>query len=60
MFCTRIAWVCLVCFRLCKEDGFSPVALQLLRGGVWACMRSLVYVFVGYCDGDYVRQLPYV
>ena len=38
-FCTRIAWVCLVCLLLCKEEGSSQVSLQLLRGGVWACMR---------------------
>ena len=37
---------------------FSSV--QLLRGGIWVCMRSLVYVFVGFWVGDYVSQLPYV
>ena len=26
MFCTRVAWVCLVCLRLCKEEGSSPVS----------------------------------
>ena len=26
MFCTRVAWVCLVCLRLCKEEGYSPVS----------------------------------
>ena len=26
MFCTRVAWVCLVCLLLCKEDGSSPVS----------------------------------
>ena len=31
--------VCLVCLLLCKEEGSSPVSLQLLRGGIWACMR---------------------
>ena len=36
--CTRVAWVCLVCLLLCKEEGSSPVSLQLLRGGIWACM----------------------
>ena len=36
---TRVAWVCLVCSLLCKEEGSSPVSLQLLRGGIWACMR---------------------
>ena len=29
-----VAWVCLVCLRLCKEEGSSPVSLQLLRGGI--------------------------
>ena len=33
--CTRVAWACLVCLLLCKEEG----SLQLLRGGIWACMR---------------------
>ena len=26
MFCTRVAWVCLVCLSLCKEEGSSPVS----------------------------------
>ena len=52
MFCTRVAWVCLVCLLLCKEEGSSPVSLQLLRGGIWA--------FVGFWDRDYVSQLPCV
>ena len=30
MFCTRVAWACLVCLLLCKEEGSSPVSLQLL------------------------------
>ena len=29
----------LVCLLLCREEDSSPVSLQLLRGGVWACMR---------------------
>ena len=57
MFCTRVAWACLVCLLLCKEEGSSPVSLQLLRGGIWACMRC---VFVGFWDRDYVSQLPCV
>ena len=39
MFCTRVAWVCLVCLLLCREEGSSPVSLQLLRGRIWACIR---------------------
>ena len=34
-----MGWVCLVCLLLCKEEGSSPVSLQLLRGGIWACVR---------------------
>ena len=56
MFCTRVAWACLACLLLCKEEGSSPVSLQLLRGGIWA----LVCVFVGFWDRDYVSQLPCV
>ena len=36
---TCVAWVRLVCLLLCKVEGSSPVSLQLLRGGIWACMR---------------------
>ena len=39
VFCIRVAWMCLECLLLCKEEGSPPVSLQLLRGGSWACMR---------------------
>ena len=26
MFCTRVAWVCLVCLLLCKKESSSPVS----------------------------------
>ena len=39
VFCTRVAWVCLVCLLFCKEEVSSLVSLQLLRGGILACMR---------------------
>ena len=56
-----VAWVCLVGLQLCKEEGSSPVSLQLLRGGIWACMRCpFVYVFVRFWDGGYASQIPYV
>ena len=35
LFCIRVAWVCLM---LCREEGSSPVSLQLVGGGIWACM----------------------
>ena len=50
--CTRVTWVCLVWLLLCKEEGSPPVSLQLLRGGIWACMR--------FWERDYVSQLPCV
>ena len=27
VFYTRVAWVCLVCLQLCKEEGSSPVSV---------------------------------
>ena len=61
MFCTRVAWACLVCLLLCREEGFSPVSLRLLRGGIWACIRfPCLYLFWGFWNRDYVSQLPCV
>ena len=51
VFCTRVAWVCLVCLLLCKEEGSSPVSLQLLRGGIWACMRCPCLSLLGFGIG---------
>ena len=31
MFCTRVAWSCLVCLLLCKEEGSSPVSITERR-----------------------------
>ena len=39
VFCTHVAWVCLVYLLLCKKEGSSPMSLPLLRGGIWTCMR---------------------
>ena len=60
MFCTRVAWVCWVCLLLSNEEGSSPVCLQLLRGGIWACMKSPCLCLCWVLGGDYVSQLPYV
>ena len=48
VFCTRVAWVCLVCFQLCKEEGSSPVLLQLLRGRIWAYEVPLSLSLLGF------------
>ena len=47
-------------YLLCREESSSPVSLQLLKGGIWACMRYPCVVFVGFWDRDYVSQLPCV
>ena len=60
MFCICVAWVCLVCLLLCKEEGSSLVSLQLLRGGIWACMSCPCLCLCCVWDRDYVSQLPYV
>ena len=58
MFCTRVAWACLL---LCKEEGSSPVSAITERRdmGLYEVPLS-VSVFVGFWDRDYVSQLPCV
>ena len=58
--CTRVAWVCLVCLLLCKEEGFFPVMLVLRavfnmvvrnaspRGPM--CFRCLIFSLSGLCE----------
>ena len=60
MFCTCVAWACLVCLLLCKEEGSSPVSAITERRDMGLYEVSLVCVFVGFWDRDYVSQLPYV
>ena len=48
------------CLLLCKEVDSSPVSLQLLRGGIWACMRCPCLCLCWVWDRDYVSQLPCV
>ena len=43
MFCTRVAWVCLVCLLLCKEEGSSPVFLQYVVEVMVLCLFYLIY-----------------
>ena len=51
--------VCYVCCYVRKNALLQ--CLQLLRGGIWACMRyPPLCVFVGFWDRDYVSQLPCV
>ena len=52
--CTSVARVCLVCLLLCKEKCSSPVSLQLLRGGIWTCMRCPCLCLCWVLGIDYV------
>ena len=56
MFCTPVAWICLL---LCKGEGSSPVSLQLLRGGIWACMSCpcICNFFGGFRIGTMLANL---
>ena len=60
MFCTRVAWACLVCLLLCKEEGSSPVSAITERRDMSLYEVPLSSVFVGFWDRDYVSQLPCV
>ena len=42
MFCTRVAWMCLVRLLLCREESSSSVFLQLLSQ--LPCVRYYVFV----------------
>ena len=48
MSCTRVAWVGFVCFQLCKEEGYSPVSLQLLRRALGLYKVSLSMSLLGF------------
>ena len=50
MFCTRVAWVCLVCLLLCKEEGSSPVSFAMCLGVVAILLLNVMEVF-SVCGG---------
>ena len=60
--CSAVTVECCVLYPCCvgKEEGFSPVSLQLLRGEIWACMRYPSLCICWVWDGDDISQLPYV
>ena len=65
MFCNRVAWVCLVCLLLCKEEGSSPVSLQLLKGRDMDLNEvplsvSLLGFGIGTMLANYVRYYVFV
>ena len=61
-FCTR---VCMGVFGMfccyVRKKALLQCPLQLLRGGIWACMRCpCLCLCLGFGIGDYVSQLPCV
>ena len=58
MFCTRVAWACLVCLLFCKEEGSSPVSAITKRRDMRCPCLCLCWVWVW--DRDHVSQLPCV
>ena len=48
MFCTRVAWVCLLCLRLCKEEGSSPVSAITERRDMGLCEVPLSMPLLGF------------
>ena len=59
MFCTCVAWVCLVCLLLCKEEGSSPVSAITERRDMGPYEVLLSISLLGSGMGT-VSQLPYV
>ena len=51
MFCTRVAWVCLVCLLLCKEEGSSPVSAITERKDMGLYEVPLAVSFLGFGIG---------
>ena len=51
MFCTRVAWVCLVCLLLCKEEGSSPVSAITERRDMGLYEEPLSVSLLGFGIG---------
>ena len=61
MFCTRVAWACLVCFLLCKGRRlFSSVFAITESRDMGLYELPLSVSLLGFWDRDYVSQLPCV
>ena len=51
MFCTRVAWACLVCLRLCKEECSSPVSAITERRDMGLYEEPLSMSLLGFGMG---------
>ena len=60
MFCTRVAWVCLVCLVLCKEEGSSPSVFAITERRDMGLYEGPCLCLCWVWDRDYVSQLPCV
>ena len=47
VFCTRVAWVCLVCVLLCKEEGYFPVSTERRDMGMHDVLLSVALLGFG-------------
>ena len=64
MFCTRVAWVCLVCLLLCREEGSSPVVISSFiscRAGEVESLdlrssRALIFSNISVGTGSVLRR----
>ena len=57
MFCTRVAWVCLVFLLLFKEEGSFPVSFAITKRRDMGLYEVLLSMSLLGWDGDYVSQL---
>ena len=48
MFCTRVAWVCLVCLLLYKEESYSPVSAITERRDMGLYEAALSMSLLGF------------
>ena len=51
VFCTRVAWVCLVCLLLCKKEGSSPVSAITERRDIGLYEVALSVSLLGFGIG---------
>ena len=51
VICTRVAWVCLVCLLLCKEEGSSSVSAITERGDMGLYEVPLSVSLLGFRIG---------
>ena len=56
MFCTRVTWVCLVCFLLCKEEGSSPVSAITEMRDMGLCVVPLSISLLGFGMGTMLTK----